>query len=156
MLSGHCSSAHTRLLDQYRPGEAGPRRDRRVPGALLLGEFTAARPDRAVDCALALFRRLPARRGRRNSTPAPKLEQVGFARVVTDYTTFAWLCDVFVAEEARGQALGKQLVESVLAHPELQGLRRWMLATRDAHELYRRFGFRELAAPERWMERFQP
>jgi len=86
----------------------------------------------------------------------PTGRQVGFARVVTDYATFAWLCDVFVEEEARGQGLGKWLVETVLAHPELQGLRRWMLATADAHELYRQFGFRELPAPERWMERFQP
>lgn len=88
--------------------------------------------------------------------PPAKLEQVGFARVVTDYATFAWLCDVFVAEEVRGRSLGKKLVETVLAHPELRGLRRWMLATHDAHELYRRFGFQETATPERWMERFSP
>ena len=83
------------------------------------------------------------------------LRQVGFARVVTDYATFAWLCDVFVTEEVRGLGLGKQFVETILAHPELQGLRRWMLATADAHELYRQFGFADLSAPDRWMERFQ-
>lgn len=89
-------------------------------------------------------------------TPTEPLPQVGFARVVTDYATFAWLCDVFVAEEARSLGLGKLLVETIMAHPELQGLRRWMLATADAHELYRRFGFADLSAPERWMERFSP
>ena len=66
--------------------------------------------------------------------------QVGFARVVTDYATFAWLADVFVLEEFRGRGLSKWLLEVVCAHPELQGLRRWVLATRDAHELYRPFG----------------
>ena len=80
--------------------------------------------------------------------------QIGFARVVTDYATFAWLADVFVLAELRGQGLAKWLVEVVIAHPELQHMRRWLLATRDAHELYRRFGFTELAQPDRWMERF--
>jgi GNAT superfamily N-acetyltransferase len=78
--------------------------------------------------------------------------QVGFARVVTDYATFAWLADVFIDEEYRGRGLGKWLVETVLNHPELHGVPRWLLATRDAHELYRRFGFAALAAPERRME----
>lgn len=86
----------------------------------------------------------------------PIRRQVAFARVVTDYATFAWLCDVFVDEEFRGIGLGKWLVETTLAHPELQGLRRWMLATADAHALYRSFGFGALAAPERWMDRFTP
>ncbi|HEV2912732.1 MAG TPA: GNAT family N-acetyltransferase [Pyrinomonadaceae bacterium] len=83
-------------------------------------------------------------------------EQVGFARVITDYATFAWLADVFILDSARGQGLGKWLVEVILAHPELQGFRRWVLATKDAHELYRRFGFEELKRPERWMERHDP
>lgn len=82
--------------------------------------------------------------------------QVGLARVVTDRATFAWLCDVIVDEDYRGRGIGKALVAAALAHEELQGMRRWMLATRDAHELYRRFGFTELAAPERWMELFNP
>jgi GNAT superfamily N-acetyltransferase len=81
---------------------------------------------------------------------------VGFARVVTDYATFAWVADVFILEEARGQGLGTWLVEVILAHPELQGFRRWALATKDAHEIYRRFGFSELKRPERWMERRDP
>jgi GNAT superfamily N-acetyltransferase len=83
-------------------------------------------------------------------------EQVGFARVITDYATFAWLADVFILDSARGQGLGKWLVEVILVHPELQGFRRWILATKDAHELYRRFGFVELKRPERWMERHDP
>jgi GNAT superfamily N-acetyltransferase len=83
-------------------------------------------------------------------------QQVGFARVITDYATFAWLADVFVLEEFRGQGLAKWLVEVILSHPELQGFRRWLLATKDAHELYRRFGFEDLKRPERWMERFDP
>ena len=83
-------------------------------------------------------------------------QQIGFARVVTDYATFAWLADVFVLEEYRGQGLGKWLIEVILAHPQLQGFRRWALATKDAHELYRSFGFNELMRPERWMERPDP
>ena len=78
-------------------------------------------------------------------------EQVAFARVITDRATFAWLADVFVVPEHRAQGLGKRLVESVLAHRDLQGVRRWLLGTADAHELYRRYGFRELQAPRRFM-----
>ena len=82
-------------------------------------------------------------------------QQIGFARVVTDYATFAWLADVFVLEEFRGQGLAKWLIEVIVTHPQLQGFRRWLLATKDAHELYRRFGFSELQDPARWMERLQ-
>jgi len=82
--------------------------------------------------------------------------QVGFARVVTDYATFGWLADVFIVKEFRGEGLGTWLMEIILAHPELQGFRRWTLATKDAHELYRKFGFNELKRPERWMERRDP
>jgi GNAT superfamily N-acetyltransferase len=78
-------------------------------------------------------------------------EQVGFARAVTDRATFAWLADVYIESQHRGHGLGKRLVAEVLAHPELQGLRRWMLGTADAHELYRRFGFAELQHVERFM-----
>jgi GNAT superfamily N-acetyltransferase len=78
--------------------------------------------------------------------------QVGFARVITDKATFAYLADVYVLEAHRGQGLARRLVEHVRAHPELQGLRRFLLATADAHGLYARFGFRPLAAPERMME----
>jgi GNAT superfamily N-acetyltransferase len=83
-------------------------------------------------------------------------EQVGFARVVTDYATFAWLADVFVVREHRGRGLSKWLMKAILSHPELQGFRRWVLATKDAHDLYRQFGFIDLHRPERWMERPDP
>ena len=78
-------------------------------------------------------------------------EQVGFARVVTDYATFAWIADVYVEAAHRGHGLGKRLVAEILEHPDLQGLRRWLLGTADAHELYRRFGFDELDRVERFM-----
>jgi GNAT superfamily N-acetyltransferase len=84
---------------------------------------------------------------------APEGEQVGFARAVTDYATFAWVADVYIEAEHRGHGLGKRLVEAVLSHPDLRGLRRWMLATADAHGLYRRFGFEELQGAERFMAR---
>jgi GNAT superfamily N-acetyltransferase len=80
-------------------------------------------------------------------------EQVGFARVISDRATFAWLADVYIEAEHRGHGLGKRLVATVLEHPELQGLRRWMLGTADAHELYRRFGFDGLQQVERFMAR---
>lgn len=80
--------------------------------------------------------------------------QIGLARVVSDYTTFAWLCDVFVHEDYRGLGLGKWLMETVHSHPDLQGLRRWILATRDAHGLYEQYGWTRLASTERWMEKF--
>jgi GNAT superfamily N-acetyltransferase len=83
-------------------------------------------------------------------------DQVGFARIVTDFATFAWVADVFVLSEHRGQGLSKWLMEVILSHPELQGFRRWVLATKDAHSLYARFGFIALHRPERWMERPDP
>jgi GNAT superfamily N-acetyltransferase len=80
----------------------------------------------------------------------------GFGRVVTDRATFGYVGDVFVLEGHRGNGLSKWLMECMLAHPELQGLRRWVLLTRDAHGLYRRYGFEPLARPERYMERHAP
>ena len=77
--------------------------------------------------------------------------QIGLARIVSDFATFAWLCDVFVHEDYRGHGLGKWLMASVHSHPDLQGLRRWMLATRDAHGLYRQFGWVPLEPPDYWM-----
>ena len=74
--------------------------------------------------------------------------QVGFARVVTDFATFAYLADVFILDAHRGQGLGKWLVNCILAHPELQELRRWVLFTQDAHTLYTRFGFRQIDEPQ--------
>ncbi len=81
--------------------------------------------------------------------------QVGFARVVTDRATFAYLCDVYVLETHRGLGLGKWLIETVMAHPDLQGLRRFQLVTRDAHGLYSRHGFETPGNPERHMEIFR-
>jgi GNAT superfamily N-acetyltransferase len=78
--------------------------------------------------------------------------QIGLARVVTDRATFAYLCDVYVLEAYRGQQLGVWLMECVMAHPDLQGLRRFMLATRDAHALYAKFGFTPPTRPELLME----
>ncbi len=81
----------------------------------------------------------------------------GFARVITDKATFAYLADVFILEEHRGQGLSKRLVETIVSHPELQNLRRWMLATRDAHVLYSRYAsFQPIASPDLWMERHDP
>lgn len=82
--------------------------------------------------------------------------QVGFARTITDYATTAYLADVFVLSEHRGRGLGVWLIECVRAHPELQGLRVWRLATADAHGLYQKHGFRPLAHPERLMEIIDP
>jgi len=83
-------------------------------------------------------------------------QQVGFARVISDYATFAYLADVFIIESYRGRGLSKALMESVMSHPHLQGLRRWTLGTADAHGLYRKFGFAEPRYPERQMERGDP
>ena len=82
--------------------------------------------------------------------------QIGFARVVTDYATFAYVGDVFILPEFRGRALSKWLMETIVSNPELQNLRRWILATRDAHGLYEKFGFAALRFPERWMEKTAP
>ncbi|HEX8217637.1 MAG TPA: GNAT family N-acetyltransferase [Chloroflexia bacterium] len=79
--------------------------------------------------------------------------QVGFCRVITDYATFAWLADVFVVEAYRGRGLAVWLVETVISHPELQGLKRWLLATKDAHGLYAKYGFEPLPEVDRWMTR---
>lgn len=81
---------------------------------------------------------------------------VAFARVVTDRATFAYLCDVYVLDEYRGRGLARRLLEAIDQHPELQGLRRWSLVTRDAHALYARFGYRQLANPAGYMERHDP
>lgn len=83
-------------------------------------------------------------------------KQVGLSRVVTDYATFAYLCDVYVLEEHRGKGLGHWMVECVMTHPELQNLRRFTLATRDAHGVYAAFGFTAPKAPDRQMERHDP
>ena len=82
--------------------------------------------------------------------------QVGFARVISDYATYAYVSDVFVLPAHRGRGVGKQIMAAIVAHPDLQGLRRWTLFTRDAHALYRQYGFGECRHPERLMEILGP
>lgn len=83
-------------------------------------------------------------------------QQIGFARLITDYATYAYLADVFILEPYRGQGLSKWLMQVIVSHPDLQGLRRWTLFTRDAHGLYKQVGFTSLATPERALERSFP
>ena len=83
-------------------------------------------------------------------------QQIGYARVITDYATFAYLGDVFILEPFRGQGLSKWLMEVIVTRPELQGFRRWILLTKDAHGLYKKVDFTGVATPERYMERFFP
>ena len=85
-----------------------------------------------------------------------KEQQIGFARAITDKATFAWLADVFVDEQFRGQGLGKWLMEVIVSHEDLQGLRRIMLGTKDAHGLYAQYGFTSLPYPERMMTVHNP
>lgn len=83
-------------------------------------------------------------------------KQIGFARMITDKATFAYLADVFIIEEYRGRDLSKWLMQIIMSHPDLQGLRRMMLATRDAHDLYKKFGFVALNNVDRWMQIHDP
>lgn len=83
-------------------------------------------------------------------------QQVGFARVISDYTTFAYLADVFIVEAHRKKGLSKELIKFILAREEFQGLRRFLLATRDAHSLYASFGFKPLGTPESFMQIHNP
>lgn len=82
--------------------------------------------------------------------------QVGFARIISDQASFAYLCDVFVVDAVRGRGVSKLMMECIKSHPQLQNLRRWMLATADAHGLYSQFGFGPVAKPERLMEVVEP
>ncbi len=81
--------------------------------------------------------------------------QVGMARVVTDYSIFAYLCDVFVHEDYRSRGLGKWLMQTIMEHPDLKDMRRWLLVTSDAHGLYSQYGFSIIEDPERWMQLFR-
>ncbi len=83
-------------------------------------------------------------------------QQVGFARIITDYATIAYLGDVFIIPEYRKKGLSKWLVDTMVSLPELQGFRRWILATADAHTLYEKYGFEVVSKPERWMEKLTP
>jgi GNAT superfamily N-acetyltransferase len=102
--------------------------------------FDPARIERALDRSLTVSAFVDA-------------EQQGFCRAITDYATFAYLCDLFVAPAVRGRGLASAMLRTLAAHPELIGLRRTVLVTRDAHPLYLRFGFTPLTSPARWMER---
>ncbi|MBL8759921.1 MAG: GNAT family N-acetyltransferase [Phycisphaerae bacterium] len=124
---------HSFLSASYwSPGIARERLERAIRNSLNFGVYDRARP--------------------RVSDPA-KASQVGFARVVTDRATYAYLCDVFVLESHRGRGASKRLMRAVLDHPELRGLRRFCLMTRDAHGLYGQFGFGPTPDPSRYMER---
>lgn len=83
-------------------------------------------------------------------------KQIGYARVITDYASFAYMADVFILQEYRGNGFSKQLVKFIREYPTLQGLRRWMLGTADAHTLYQKYGFKELANPDRFLEIANP
>lgn len=83
-------------------------------------------------------------------------KQIGYARVISDYATIAYLGDVFVLKEYRGLGLSKWLMEKIMTHPNLQGLRRWILLTADAHELYKQYGWTNIKNPEKWMEKHDP
>lgn len=82
--------------------------------------------------------------------------QIGLARVISDYSIFAYLCDVFIHEDHRGHGLGKWLIETILSHPDLKDIRRWLLVTNDAHGLYKKYGFSSIEDPEHWMQMFKP
>jgi N-acetylglutamate synthase-like GNAT family acetyltransferase len=82
-------------------------------------------------------------------------EQIGLARVVSDYSIFAYLCDVFIHEDYRARGLGKWLIQTIMEHPDLKDIRRWVLVTNDAHELYKQFGFTSIEDPEHWMQNFK-
>ncbi len=79
-------------------------------------------------------------------------KQIGIARIISDFAIFAYLCDVFIHEDYRARGLGKWLMQTIISHPDLQGLRRWVLATHDAHTLYKQYGFTPLENPHNWME----
>ena len=83
-------------------------------------------------------------------------QQVGFARIISDQATFAYLADVFISPAYRGRGLSRWLLECIVSHPDLQGLRRWMLATKDAHGLYAKLGFTPIKHPDSWMEIHRP
>ena len=82
--------------------------------------------------------------------------QIGVGRVVSDYSVFAYLCDVFIHEEYRAHGLGKWLIQTIMEHPDLKDVRRWVLVTDDAHGLYKQFGFASIPDPEHWMQNLKP
>ena len=123
---------------------------RSIQHALCFGIYDESRPKSPL---LAKSARNGATQVEGSQVRAPL---VGFARVISDFATIAYLGDVFVLESHRGRGLSKWMMECILQHPALQNLRRWILLTRDAHELYRKFGFTALKAPDRYMELHRP
>src|SRR5215212_2314165 len=83
-------------------------------------------------------------------------KQIGLARVISDYSIFAYLCDVFIHEDYRAHGLGKWLIQTIMEHPDLKDIRRWVLITTNAHGLYKQFGFTSMEDPEHWMQVFKP
>lgn len=144
-----CVSEFERSRGEYVISDDASRLDIEVIHGFLSGEaywskgIDRARVERAIAFSLCI--------GLYRDT-----DQLGFARVITDRATFAWLCDVFIVSRERGRGLGKWLCESVVAHPDLAGLRRFLLATADAHTLYEQMDFRPVAKPDRFMERYTP
>jgi GNAT superfamily N-acetyltransferase len=135
-------------MPQYEVSTDAARLDVKAIHAFLAGTYWSpgipiAIVERAIENSVCVGAYLDAR-------------QIGFARMVTDKATFAYLADVYVLEEHRGNGLSKRMVEGLLQLQELQGLRRMMLATRDAHALYEKFGFKALATPARFMELHNP
>lgn len=145
----HSESGFTEVLDrrgEYWISDVPERLNVDVIHGFLTGSYWARGVDRAV-VEKSIAGCLPF--GLYYGT-----EQAGFARVITDYATFAYVSDVFILEAHRGNGLAHWLMQVILRHPRLQGLRRWMLATRDAHEIYRRVGFEPLPKPEMFMTIF--
>jgi hypothetical protein len=125
--------------------------ERSIEHSLCFGIYDPSKEDGPSSFRNKREKKDGATRAGRNGAP-----QVGFARVVSDFATVAYLGDVFILESHRGLGLGKFLMECITQHPALQGLRRWILLTRDAHGLYSQFGFTPLKIPERYMELHRP
>lgn len=130
------------VASYWSPGIAKERVERAIRHSLCLGVYDRSTPRGAS---------VEARGSCHGSVSLPT--QVGFARLVTDRATYAYLCDVFVLESHRGVGLSKQLMQAVINHPDLRGIRRLSLFTRDAHSLYQQFGFAPTSDPSRYMER---
>jgi len=113
-----------------------------------------SRVERAIENSLCFgVYDISKQRPRSSESHGVGLLQVGFARVVSDFSSFAYLCDVYIEESHRGRGLSKWLMETIISHPDLEGLRRFCLMTRDAHGLYEQFGFRPMPDPARYLER---
>lgn len=155
--AGVCPASFSRMSGSYIESTHGPYELSTDPGRIDIGavhEFLSTDGYWSVGRSRDVVERSIANSGLVcGAYLAESGELVGFARMVTDLATFAWLCDVFVIPEHRGSGLGVAVVMMLVEHPALVGVKRQLLATRDAHELYRRVGFAAMAEPEKWMER---